>query len=390
MGARFSKAMKVIVFANTDWYLYNFRRTFALAAVAAGYEVLLVSPPGDYDERLKRLGLNWRPLPMKRQSLNPFREIAVILRLVRIFREERPQIVHAFTVKCVIYASIASRMSGVFSRISAVAGLGYVFSSQDIKARLLRPIVKLLMRDAFSGNSSRVILQNSDDAALLERMNLVDRSRIRLIRGSGVDCSRFLPPSHGNANGGEVRVLLAARLLWNKGVSEYVEAASVLRSKYPNSRFLLAGNPDPGNPASVPEEDVLRWNAQGVVEWLGHVDDMAELFASVDMFVLPSYYGEGLPKSLIEAASCELPLVTCDIPGCREVVTDMVDGLLVPPRDVGALVQAISYLLDNKDQRERLGKAARAKALSKFDEKMVISNTLDVYDDIRSCYTTQP
>lgn len=371
----------LVFFANTDWYLYNFRRTLALAAVAAGHEVLLISPPGEYGERLRALGLRWEPLAMDRRSLNPLREFGLLWRLVRLFRHERPVLVHGFTIKCVVYGALAARVAGVRARVNAVAGLGYVFTSHDLTARVLRPLVKAAMRLALGGKHARLILQNPDDVALFGRARLVDARSIRLIRGSGVDCARFAPRDTDAQPGQPLRVLLAARLLWDKGIAEYVEAARTLRGEGRKVVFLLAGMPDPGNPATVPEAEVRGWVGEGVVEWLGHVDDMAALLASVDIVVLPSYR-EGLPKSLIEAAACGLPLVTCDVPGCHEVVSDGVNGLLVPVRDAAALTVAIAKLLDAPELRRRMGEAARARALAEFDERIVIDKTLAVYGEV--------
>lgn len=373
-------ARKVVLFANTEWYLWNFRRSLIQAVRAAGYDVLLLSPPGEYGARFAGLGLRWQALEMDRRSLNPLRELRLLWYLVKLFRRERPVLVHGFTIKCAVYGALAARVARVPARVNAVAGMGYVFSSSDLKARLLRSPVRALLKMALGGKRTRLILQNPDDVALFERARLADSRHVRLIRGSGVDCSRFLP--HRGSTDGELRVLLAARLLWDKGIAEYVEAARVLRGRYPQVRFLLAGLPDPGNPAAVPESEVQRWVREGVLEWLGQVEDMAALFASVDMVVLPSYYREGLPKSLIEAAACALPLVTCDAPGCREVVTDEVDGLRVPPRDSGALADAMARLIESPELRTRYGQAARAKALAEFDEKIVIEKTLAVYREL--------
>lgn len=375
---------KLIFFANTDWYLYNFRRSLALAAQSSGYEVLLVSPPGKYGERLRNLGLRWQPLPgMDRRSLNPLRELQLLLSLVVLFRHERPALVHGFTIKCAVYGSLAAQLARVPARVNAVAGLGYVFASSDRKARWLRPIVRAMLHQALRGRRTRLILQNPDDQMMFQQSGLIGLDRVDLIPGSGVDCVRFSPC----ADGGSTRrpqpcVLLAARLLWDKGVGEYVEAARLLRSAGRSVRFLLAGTPDPGNPAAVPESTLHQWVDEGVIEWLGHVDDISELFRSVDIVALPTYYREGLPKSLIEAAACSLPLVTTDMPGCREVVTNEVDGLLIPPHDAGALAQAIARLIDSPKLAARLGAAARLKALANFDERLVIERTLAVYREL--------
>lgn len=373
--------MKTILFANTDWYLYNFRRSLALALQKQGYELLLISPPGPYGEKLRALGLRWEPVPMDRRSLNPLREAKLLWWLVSLFRRERPALVHGFTIKCAVYGSLAARLAGVPARVNAVAGMGYVFTSNDTKAQVLRPLVRALMHAALDGRNARLILQNPDDVSLFERAGFVDAAHIRLIPGSGVDCSRFAAREGVRDQTRPLRVLLAARLLWDKGLAEFVDAARQLHGEGRAIEFLLAGDPDPGNPAAVPEETVRSWVDEGVLQWLGHVDDMAALFAMVEVVVLPSYR-EGLPKGLIEAAACALPLVTTDVPGCREVVSDGVDGLLVPPRDAAALAAAIARLHDDPELAERLGNAARAKALGRFDERIVIERTVDVYREL--------
>lgn len=374
-------AGRVVLFANTDWYLYNFRRSLALALRDAGFEPLLISPPGPYGERLRELGLRWKPVPMDRRSLNPLREAGLLMHLRKLLCRERPVLVHGFTIKCAVYGSLAARLAGVPARVNAVAGMGYVFISSDTKALVLRPIVRSLLRLALGGRGARLILQNPDDVALFKQAGLIDPRQVRLIPGSGVDCSRF--QARGPRQGeGPLRVLLAARLLWDKGIAEYIAAARRLRSEGRALQFLLAGNPDPGNPAAVPEATVLGWVDEGLVEWLGHVNDMPALFASVDMVVLPSYR-EGLPKGLIEAAACALPLVTTDAPGCREVVTHGVDGLRVPVRDAIALADAIARLQDDPELAARLGAAACKKALTEFDEKIVIERTMAVYRELQ-------
>lgn len=372
---------RVLLFANTDWYLYNFRRSLALALREAGYDVLLVSPLGPYGEKLRALGLRWQPVPMDRRSLNPLREAALVWHLVRLLRRERPALVHGFTIKCAVYGSLAARLAGVPARVNAVAGMGYVFTSDDLKARVLRPMVRALMHLALDGPGARLVVQNPDDEALFRKAGFVAPERIRLIAGSGVDCSRFRARQDGAVRPQPMKVLLPARLLWDKGLAEFVAAARALRGQGRAIRFLLAGDPDPGNPAAVPEATVRSWVEDGTLEWLGHVDDMPGLFASVDMVVLPSYR-EGLPKGLIEAAACALPLVTTDVPGCREVVRDHREGLLVPARDAAALATAIALLQDDPALASRLGAAARERALAEFDETIVIRRTLAVYREL--------
>ncbi len=470
--------MKVLLFANTEWYLYNFRRSLAMALREAGHEVLLVSPPGPYGDKLRELGFRWIAAPMERRSLNPLRELSLLYWLLRLMKQERVDLVHGFTIKCAVYGSLAARCAGIAGRVNAVTGMGYVFTSGEIRAQLLRPVVRGLLRMALDGRGARLILQNPDDVTLFREAGLVDMSRVRLIRGSGVDCSRFVaapnnalslgggqsnggeasdltrphpnPPPMGNAveisrhtgmdcrypehrdvnlvcppwllgsgnpcrndehflnstalppmgegtlelnstplslggrqANGSFRVLLASRLLWDKGLAEYVSAARELKTQGRAINFLLAGLPDSGNPAAVPEEMIRAWVDEGILDWLGHVDDMPNLLSSVDVVVLPSYR-EGLPKGLIEAAACGLPLITTDVTGCREVVTHEIDGLLVPVRDAKALAQAIARLQDDPALAERLGEAAREKALAQFDERIVIEQTLAVYQELIS------
>lgn len=375
--------MKFILFANTDWYLYNFRLSTALQLRSMGMDVVMVSPPGDFGDRFQAHGIRWRPLPMQRSSLNPWREAGTLARLVQLLREEQPDLLHSFTLKCAVYGALAARVARVPAVVNAVTGLGYVFSSDRAKARMLRPLVSLLMRGALGGERSRVILQNPDDAQAFADARLAPPHNIRLIRGSGVDLTRFLLREPDGATQRPLRVLLAARLLREKGIHEYAAAAAQLKAQGRDIRFLLAGMPDAGNPHSVADGEVRAWHAQGTLEWLGHVDDMPALLRTVDVMALPSYYREGVPKSLIEAGACGIALVTTNLPGCREVVSrDGEDGLHVEPRSAASLAQVIARLDDDRDLLRRLGERARARALSDFDERVVIRKTCEVYGEL--------
>lgn len=379
--------MKIIFFANTEWYLFNFRLSLAKALQAQGHEVLLISPPGEYGVRLQALGFRWEPLPMDRRSLNPLQELRLLAYLWRLYRREQPALAHHFTIKCVVYGSAAALLARVPARVNAVAGMGYVFTNGALKARLLRPVVRGLMKLVLNGRGARLILQNTDDMAAFAKAGLARPELTRLVKGSGVDLTRFVPraqPAQAEQVSHQAqptRVVLAARLLWDKGIAEYVEAARQLKAKGLLIHFLLAGAPDPGNPAAIPQATLNGWQAEGLIKLLGQVSDMAALFASADMVVLPSYR-EGLPKSLIEAAACALPLVTTDAPGCREVVTHEVDGLLVPVKDATALANAIERLHHDPALARQLGLAARARALREFDERIVIRQTLAVYGEL--------
>ena len=375
--------MKVIFFANTDWYLYNFRLELARFLRENGFEVVMLSPVGSYGPLLQAAGFRWVALDMDRRSLNPARELALIRRISAVYAAEKPDIVHHFTIKCVVYGSLIARWNRIHRRVNAVTGMGYVFSDEGFRARLLRPVVRGLIKGALGGSGSHLILQNKDDVADFVAADLGSSTRTHLIMGSGVDTSRFKPAAAPRARTRLMRVLLASRLLWDKGIREYIEAARLLKSDNLPIEFLLAGNPDPGNPGSVPSAQLAKWQESAEVTYLGHVDDMPALLAQVDVAVLPSYR-EGVPRSLLEAAACGLPIITTDVPGCREVVRNGENGLLIPPRDPAALAAAIRYLRDRPEERSRMGAEARRTVLQDFDQKIVFERTFAVYRDLLS------
>ncbi|HEY0505382.1 MAG TPA: glycosyltransferase family 4 protein [Lysobacter sp.] len=375
--------MRIAFFANTDWYLYNFRLSTARELQEQGAEVLMLSPPGDFGERFAAHGMRWITLPMDRASLNPLREAVTLHHLAGVLRRERPDLIHNFTVKCAVYGALAARLAGVPAVVNAVAGMGYVYASNGLKARALRPVVSALMRGTLGHGNSRVILQNPDDAAALTSLRLVPPERIRVIRSSGVDTQRFRPVDRDAGEDRPLRVLLAARLLREKGVGEFVEAARMLQHRGRKVEFVLAGTPDAGNPNSFAQDEVREWHRQGLVDWLGHVEDMPALMQSADVMALPSYYREGVPRCLIEGAASGLCIVTTDLPGCREVVTAHgVDGLHVPPRDAPSLAALLMKLDDDRPLLRRLGAKARERAQQHFDERLVIERTLEVYAEL--------
>jgi glycosyltransferase involved in cell wall biosynthesis len=372
---------KVALFANTDWYLYNFRLSLARALRQRGDEVVLISPRGDYCDRFAREGLRWRELPMHRRSLDPTREARVLLDLFRLLRDEGPDLLHCFTIKPVIYGGLAARAAGVKAHVSSVAGLGHVFSSDDLGSRVLRGVLSNLFRLALAGRRRQLVLQNNDDLAYFTNHALVARERACVIPGSGVNTQRFRPGPERRPER-PLTVLMACRLLWNKGVRPYVDAARRIGEGGRDIRFLLAGQPDEGNPNAVPQTAIRQWVADGVVEWLGHVDDMAGLMDQVDVCVLPTTYGEGVPRSLLEGAASGKALITTDTPGCRDVVADGRTGLIVPPNDGAALARALVRLDADRALLERLGAAAREHVLNRFDEGVILASTLAVYEAV--------
>jgi glycosyltransferase involved in cell wall biosynthesis len=365
--------VKILLFANTDWYLYNFRLALAQALRDRGDEVVLVSPDGIYASRLQELGFRWVCFPMVRSGLNPLVEISTIVRLLKLFRKEKPVLVHNFTVKCVLYGSLACRLLGIRAVVNSVTGLGYVFMEGGRTRRWIRRFImkfyRLVMRRTW------VIFQNPDDRSIFLENNLVIPEKVSLIRGSGVDNQRFRPQPEPD---GIPVVILPARLLWDKGVGEFVEAARRVQTDGLHARFVLVGDSDPENPAAVPVAQVREWEKEGVIEWWGWREDMNEVYAQAHIICLPSYR-EGLPKTLIEAAACGRPIITSDVPGCREIVRTGENGLLVPTHDIAALAAALKLLIQDPNMRHALGFCGRKIAEEEFSMELILAQTLNAY-----------
>jgi glycosyltransferase involved in cell wall biosynthesis len=379
---------KILFFANTDWYLFNFRLALAKHLRLRGVEVVMVTPYGSYGEKLEAEGFRWIPVPMARRSLNPLHEAWFLWRLFHIYQTEKPDIAHHFTLKCVVYGGLAARFVGIKGIVGDIAGMGFVFASSSTLAIMLRPLVRILLRIAFGGEKCRLIVQNPYDQDVIISASITDPANVTLIPGSGVNTDKFSPTTKPLVSEGPKKVLLAARLLWEKGIAEYIEAAQQLNSLGHSVDFLLAGEPDMGNPNSVQQEQVEIWRRAGIIKPVGHIDDMAELLKSVDIMVLPSFYREGVPRSLIEAAAAGLPIVTTDTPGCRDIVENGINGFLVPIHDGNALAEALRKILEDPTLASRMGKAGRAKALAEFDEQLVFEKTVDVYRKLNSKFSS--
>jgi glycosyltransferase involved in cell wall biosynthesis len=365
---------KVILAANTDWYLYNFRLSLARYLREHGLEVVLVSPPGKFAEHLHSSGFRWLPWQLGRQTLAPWTEAKAFLALQRIYHQEKPQIVHHFTVKPVLYGTLAARRLHIPAVINSITGLGYVFLSREIKARLLRVIVTAAYRTAFKHPNNAAIFENEADRQVFIRQGLLPEERTVVIEGVGVDAERFIPVPEPE---GTPLVVLPSRMLWDKGVGTLVEAARLLQPRLP-VRVALVGMPDPGNPANIDGARLQAWTEQGVVEWWGWQADMPDVYAKSTLVTLPSM-GEGVPTALLEAAACGRAIVATDVPGCREVVKHGLNGLLVPPQDASALAEAIYQLLTDPAMRGRMGAAGRQMILDKFTTARVNPATFEVY-----------
>ena len=364
--------MKVLFFANTDWYLYNYRLPLARALKSRGDEVILLSPPGRYATLLEKDGFRWISFPLERKGMNPFAELVSIIRLIQLFNKEKPGLIHLFTVKPVLYGSIAAQLTRVPRIVNAITGLGYIFSDAG---SFLRSLLMWFYR--LSLHNTKVVFQNPDDLNVFVQHKLISASQAFLIPGSGVDVSQFLPSIEP---AGAPVVMLAGRLLRSKGLPEFVEAARRIRAEGLIARFVIVGEPYPDNPDSILPEELSAWQEEGVIEAWGWHDDMAQVISQTSVVCLPTTYKEGLPRLLLEAGACGRPVIATDIPGCRMVVRDGENGLIIPPGNQAALVTALKTLISDPGLRQRMGVRGREIVEQEFSVNQVISRTFDVYN----------
>lgn len=369
---------KLLFLVTEDWYFVSHRLGLAIAAREAGFDVVVATRVDRHGERIEQAGLKLCPVAFNRTGLNPLEEIRTLIDIARIYRREAPDVVHHVALKPILYGSLLARLLGIRGIVNALAGFGYVFSSSGAKAKILRMLVRPLLKFALGGGHSRLVVQNRDHCEIMVRDGWVSPAAIRLIRGAGVDPAAY-PATDAAAD--PPLIVLPARLLWEKGVGEFVEAARRLRASGTVARFALVGKPDPANPASVSDAAVDAWVREGVVEAWGWQDDMAAVFATAQIVCLPSYH-EGLPKSLLEAAASGCAMVATDIPGCREIVRPGTTGWLVPVKDTGALTDALQAAIGNPRLRQQYGTAARALIASHFSAGRVASETIALYREL--------
>jgi glycosyltransferase involved in cell wall biosynthesis len=372
---------RLLFVLNDSAYFLSHRLPIALAAQAAGFEIHVATPDSIKTANVRAHGFIHHLLPLTRSGANPFSEISTLCTLIRLLRKINPDLLHLVTIKPVIYGGIAARLVGVPAIVAAVPGLGFAFLHTGFKASLLRFLASQFYRIAFRHPRLCVIFQNRNDAEYITRLTSLRAEQICLIRGAGVDLVDYafthLPPGNETPI-----VILPARLLKSKGILEFVEAARLLQEQGVKARFALVGIPDPGNPDSVTKEAIATWVAQGIIEDWGYRDDMPIVLAQSSLVVLPSFYAEGLPKTLVEAQACGRAAVTTDWPGCRDAITPNVTGLLVPPRDAAALANAIEQLLRDRERLQAMGKAGRTLAEEAFDVRQVIAQHLEIYNSL--------
>lgn len=374
-----SAGRSLLFLVTEDWYFWSHRLAVARAARDAGWRVHVACRVTAHGQRIEDEGFTLHPLPLRRSGRNPLGELATIAAITRLYRQVRPDLVHHVALKPVLYGTIAARAAKVPSVINAMAGMGSVFSAKTLSTRLLRPFIVSAFRLLLNRPRQWLVVQNEDDAALFRDRRLVDSQRIRLIPGSGVDTETFSPCPE--PSGGPVVATVVARMLWDKGIGELVDAARLLQGRGVPVSVRLVGDRDTENPNAIPLSVLTSWQEEGVVEWQGRRDDIADVWAESHIAVLPSYR-EGMPRSLLEAAARGRPLVTTDVPGCRALVDDGVNGLKVPAQDAKALADAIERLATDPALRQQLGAEARRRIDDTFGDRPILAAFLALYEDV--------
>ena len=368
----------VFVAAEAAFFVTH-RLPLALAARERGFDVVVATPSGRLAEVIQQHGFEWHEVVVRRKT-NVVREAWAVPDLYRLYRKVRPDIVHHIAIKAVLYGTFAARLARVPAVVNAVTGLGYAGDERRARSLLARAL-RFSFDQLLKHPRMRVIFQNVEDRDTFLQRGWIDPENAILIRGSGVDTNVYTPAQQ--RPDGPPLIILASRLLRSKGVAEFVEAARRIRARGIDARFAIVGEPDPDNPETITTADLESWRREGAVEVWGRRADMPGVLREASLFVLPTFYREGVPKALIEAAAAGLPAVTTDTAGCRDIVVDNVTGLLVPPRDVDALTHAIAELLEDPARREAMGRAARERVVNEFSLDHVIAQTMAVYESLR-------
>jgi glycosyltransferase involved in cell wall biosynthesis len=371
---------KLLFFVTEDWYFCSHRLALAMAAIKDGFEVVVATKVCAHGEMIRQAGIRLIPFFISRSGVNPIFDLISICRLIKLYRRETPQIVHHVALKPVMYGSIAARLAGIQGVVNALAGMGYIFSSDTSQTRLMRPGIEMGLRLLLGNSRMRLIVQNPDDYNFVVQRHISKRKLLRLVPGSGVDIARFIPTQEP---AGIPVVALVSRLLWDKGVGEFVEASKILQHRGIKAKFVLVGKIDSENPRAISEKQIKEWVQEGTVEYWGDRSDMPFVYSQTHIVCLPSYR-EGLPKVLLEAAACGRPLVATDVPGCREVVRDGENGYLVLPRNPNNLSETLLRLVINKDLRQRFGSNARAHILASFADYRIAKEVLSIYHELIS------
>ncbi len=367
----------ILFLVTEDWYFCLHRLPIARAARDAGFRVLVATQVHEHREAIEQEGFKLIPMRWTRQSLNPLHALSEVRQISAIYRQFQPDLVHHVALKPSLYGTVAGGITGISPIVNNLAGLGQAFSSKGVLAGIIRAGLVGAFKVLFRRPGVCTIVENSDDQHFLATTVGIGSQAVALVRGIGVDVSSFKPVPETLKS--VPTVTMVSRMLWPKGVAELVEAARILQQRGRPVRVQLVGVPDPSSRVSIPERQLLEWQAEGTIEWLGYREDVADIWEHSNIAILPSYYREGIPRSLLEAAACGRAIVTTDAPGCREIVRHGRNGLLIKPRSPAAIADAIDQLAGDPDLRQRMGQAGREMVERDFAEELVVAQTLDVY-----------
>ena len=363
---------KIVFFITEDWAFLSHRLPLARAARDAGWEVVIATHVTTKADVITGEGFLLEPIPLDRGGANPWRELKALLALASVLRRHRPDILHCVAVKPVLYGNLVAWLTRQKATVSALAGMGYAYTAGSLKVRLLRFVLSTLLRFLLRRPHSHLIVQNEDDRELMLKIGAATPESLTLIPGSGVDLEALpaLPPPDNKP----VVFALVARMLADKGVREAVEAMG----RVDGGLLWLVGSPDPHNPSSISEGELRHWEMDGRVKWLGHRNDIIEVWRQADVAILPSYR-EGTPKALLEAAACGRPIITTDVVGCRQVIDNGVEGFIVAARSPYGLAEAMQRLTEDPELRHRMGIAARRRAEARFSQERVVDMHFAIY-----------
>jgi len=368
---------KILFITNVDWFFVSHRMPIGLEALKKGYEVHLAAKFTGKEEYLISNGIKVHNIDFQRCGMSFYFSLISFLNILRIIRKIKPDLIHAITIKPVIFGGIAARIYNKASFVASISGLGYVFISKNFKARLSKILVVLSYKLALSNKKMKVIFQNNFDKNTISKICNLNNCNSLLIKGSGVDLN-FYKPKKDNLESNII--LFASRLLISKGIIEFIESAKNLNSK--GYKFLVVGKIDIENPDCISKDDLLKYQNAGIIEYGGESNNVKDLILQSKIIVLPSYYGEGLPKILIEAAACGKPVITTDHPGCRDSIIPNKTGLLIPVKDSSSLTSAIEKLFKSKSKCIKMGAEARKFASTNFDIKEVIKKHMQIYNKL--------
>ena len=363
---------KIIYFVSEDWVFLNHRLELIKKIKATGFKVILITKITDFKKEIEKHNVKVIGLKAERGSLNIRKSAKDIYKIFKIYQKEKPDIVHHFGIRQVVHGNIAAKLAKVKKSFNSIIGLGSIFISSHF---LKRFFIKNILRFSLFLKKSYVFVQNKDDLEFFKKNKLTYSKELFLVTASGIDTKKFITNKEPR---GKIIFLFASRLIKDKGILELINAIKKLKLKKNNFEVFIAGSPDSQNPSSITSQQLESWESLNYIKYLGQVKDMVALYKKIHVAILPSYR-EGLPKGLLEAASCGKPIITTDVPGCREIVINEINGILVPPKDINALINAMKKLINNKKLRKSMGNKGREIIKKNFSIKTKSQELISFY-----------